>query len=152
MKKLFLFVLILLLVLWPAKRLLAHAQLLAAVPAPGSTLTEQPEEIRLTFNEAIGPGSSVTLYAEGFQEVAGVTSAVDPDAGEQLVAAVPRLDAGTYSVQWVALSKDGHPAGGSYSFAVSEAAVAGFPVVVVVGIIAAVVVLGLGVWVIKRRP
>jgi methionine-rich copper-binding protein CopC len=152
MKKIFLFVLVALLLFWPVKGVVAHAELRAAVPAPGASLSEQPEEIRLMFSEAVGPGSTITLFGEGFREIGGLTAEVDPERPEVLVTAVPELEAGNYSVQWMVLSLDGHPASGSYSFAVSAEAEGGFPVVVWGGVVvAAVVVLGVGAWVVRRR-
>lgn len=103
----------------PANRLLAHAELRSAVPAPGQNLTKQPEEIRLTFSEEVGPGSTITLYAEGFREITGTAASPDPEHPEQLVTAVPNLDPGVYAVQWLVLSTDGHPASGSYTFQLS---------------------------------
>jgi hypothetical protein len=122
MKKYAPILLISLLLFFAVGRVLAHTELRSAVPAPGASLIEQPEEIRLTFSEAVGPGSIVTLFGERFREIEGLETSVDPDTPEQLVTAVPQLEPGTYSVQWVALSLDGHPASGSYSFAVLEEA------------------------------
>ena len=96
----------------------AHAELRSAVPAPGESLTEQPGKIRLTFSEAVRPGSTITLFGEGFREIGGVEARVDPEQADVLVAVVPELAAGTYSVNWLVVSVDGHPASGSYTFGV----------------------------------
>jgi methionine-rich copper-binding protein CopC len=147
-------VLVLVLLLLPAGGLLAHAELQTAVPAPGESLREQPEEIRLTFNEAVGPGSSITIFGVGFEEISGTAAKVDEDNVNQLVTAVPRLEPATYSVQWLEISLDGHPASGSYSFGVSaEAArkgVVNSGLILVVGL-GMVVVIGSGAFIFSRR-
>jgi methionine-rich copper-binding protein CopC len=97
----------------------AHAELLSAYPAPGSTLDSTPPEIRLTFSERIGPGSNVRLFGPQFRAVPGVQSGLDPAAPEQLRAFPPRLSPDTYTVQWSAVSVDGHEVSGSYAFAVT---------------------------------
>lgn len=151
MKKTLLLFLVSMLSLLLVGRVAAHAELRSAVPAPGATLAEQPEEIRLTFNEAVGPGSTIMLYGAGFREIKGLEAYGDPDRPEQLVTAVPELEPGNYSVSWVVISLDGHPASGSYSFAVSAAAERGVPVVVWGGLAAAVVALGLGGWWVRKK-
>ena len=99
---------------WPA---LAHAELVAAEPAPGETVPAGLAKLRLTFNEPISPASQVVVYADQFQTVAGVTSTVEGDV-LQASLATP-LDEGTYTVQWTALGSDGHPVQGTYQFGVS---------------------------------
>ena len=96
----------------------AHAELVSAYPAPGASLDATPLEIRLTFSERIGPGSSVHLFGPQFRAVAGVQSGPDPAAPEQLRAIPPQLLPDTYTVEWNAVSVDGHQVSGSYAFAV----------------------------------
>ncbi len=96
---------------------LAHADLVSSEPAAGATVPAGLNELRLTFSEPVGPGSGVVLFAEEFQPVAGVTSTTD---GEVLNAVwALALGEGTYTVQWTAVSLDGHPVQGSYQFGVS---------------------------------
>lgn len=99
---------------------LAHAELVSSVPPPGAELRANalPDEIRLTFNEPLGGGSRIQLFAAGFQEVPGVEARVNPEAREQLFAPLPALEPGEYSVGWTAVSVDGHIVTGSYSFSV----------------------------------
>lgn len=125
-------------------RVAAHAELQSAVPAPGAKLTRQPEEIRLGFSEPVGPESTIMLFGEEFQEINGVFTRVVSGTPEQLVATVPELAPGTYSVQWRVVSDDGHPASGSYTFDMVDgttgAMVSDFPVGALGAIIAAVVI------------
>lgn len=106
-------------VLWLGKTAVsvqAHAQLLEANPAPGSTLDAPPTEIRLTFNEPIGTDSRLSLFDNNFYAQPGVESFVDPQNPDQLVATVPPLAAGIYNVNWTAVSADGHLVSGSFRF------------------------------------
>ena len=96
----------------------AHAELVGAEPAPGTAVTGSPEEIRLTFSEPVAAGSRVALFTPDFQSIAGVESHVEAQAPEQLVATVPGLEPGVYTVQWTAVSADGHEISGSYAFSV----------------------------------
>jgi methionine-rich copper-binding protein CopC len=95
---------------------LAHAELRSATPEPGNTLTASPAEVRLTFSEPLGPGSFIEVYGQGFRSVGPLEVGVDPAHPEQLVALLPALDRGAYTVQWSAASDDGHEISGSYAF------------------------------------
>ena len=96
----------------------AHAELVGAEPAPGTVVADSPQEIRLTFSEPVAAGSRVALFTPDFQGIAGVESRVEAQAPEQVVAAVPDLEPGVYTVQWTAVSADGHEISGSYAFSV----------------------------------
>lgn len=99
----------------------AHAELVRQEPEPGAEMTVPPTEIRLTFNEPITADSTITLSTGQFQAVAGVIPQFDPQTPEQMVAPLPELAPGTYTVQWTAVSADGHPVTGSYTFTVVDA-------------------------------
>ena len=96
----------------------AHAELIDAQPAPGAELAESPAEIRLTFSEAIGPQSEILLFGEGFQAISGVEAQNDPNDPAVIFATLPALDSDNYTVQWTAMSDDGHEISGTYSFSV----------------------------------
>lgn len=94
----------------------AHAQLVLAEPANGTTLTESPAEIHLTFNENLGEDSDVTIIGDRFERVSGVV--VREIVLNEIFVYVPPLEAGVYTVQYDVISADGHPISGSYEFAV----------------------------------
>ncbi|GIK56826.1 MAG: hypothetical protein BroJett015_24890 [Chloroflexota bacterium] len=94
----------------------AHAELRTAVPAPGSIVTYSLAEIRLTFSEPITKESAILLFTEGFQPVTGIMAQVEPGNPHTLITTMPRLSPGDYTVQWTAVSTDGHPTSGSYTF------------------------------------
>ena len=132
----------------------AHAELVSSYPAPGAVVAGTPSEIRLTFNERIGLGSTLQIFAPSFRAVPGVTAWVDPAAPQLLRAIPPPLPPDTYTVEWSAVSADGHSVSGSFSFAVTQSAAAaaaprsGWPYVVVAAIGGAIVaaVLGYAAW------
>lgn len=97
-------------------KVLAHSELVTAVPAPGATIATMPAEIRLTFSEPLATGSTFQLFGENFLLVSGISAAIDPESPEQLVAVVPSLLPGDYTVQWTSVAHDGDTLSGSYSF------------------------------------
>jgi len=99
----------------------AHTELVAAAPAPGAELRESPAEVRLTFSAPLDASSRVELLNESFALVDGQTLHFDPVAPLEMAAQLPPLPAGTYTVQWVAVSTDEHTLTGTYSFSVAPA-------------------------------
>ena len=99
----------------------AHASLVSASPAPGSTVKASLDTARLHFNEALEAGSTLAIYGQNFQALDGVQVSL---AGQDLLAKMPApLAAGTYTMQWTAVSDDGHTSQGSYQFGVRAASV-----------------------------
>jgi len=94
----------------------AHARLLRSSPAAGAELNQSPAEIRLFFNEPLQAGNEITLYGRNFTPTIVLTAEIDPADERQLFAPVPLLEAGEYTVQWTAVSQDGHQITGSYTF------------------------------------
>ncbi len=96
----------------------AHSELRAAVPADGARLSVAPAELRLRFNEPV----QVTLWR--LRDAAGAEHALarprDASARAEHVARPPVLAAGEYSVEWRAISADGHPIRGTLRFAVAS--------------------------------
>ncbi len=103
-----------------AEHAFAHTVLVEAMPPSGASLAQSPQEFRLTFDEPIAIGSKIDLMVGLFEPVAGVVSFVDPNTPMDLIAEVPPLGPGYYSVQWTVLSLDGHTHQGSYSIQIRE--------------------------------
>lgn len=126
----------------------AHAELVSAVPAPGAQLAAPPSEIRLTFSESLRSGSWFVVFGEDFAETPGLFPTVDPQRPTELAAAAPRLAPGRYTVQWTAVTEDGHETTGSYAFGVAEADRGGLVfwsmVLVAIGLTALIVWAGTG--------
>jgi methionine-rich copper-binding protein CopC len=129
----------------------AHSELVRAEPPAGSTAPPGLREIVLEFNEALGGGSTLTLYAGTFAPVAGIEIDVE---GPVLTARLAEfLVAGTYTVEWRVIGEDGHPVQGSYQFAVAEAGTQSPSSLLLWGaaLAAGAVALVAGVFVLRRR-
>ena len=97
---------------------LAHAELVSASPAPGSSV-QALTEIRLEFSEPVGDNARIDLMQD-FVPAAELAPTIDPANPTVLVTAVPPLADGVYTVQWAVTSADGHPISGSYSLGINS--------------------------------
>lgn len=98
----------------------AHAALISSDPTDNATLTESPQRVSATFNEAmqeafasmtvVGPDGN--LWSTGDPQVAGAVISV---------AVRPLGPSGTYTVNYRATSADGHVVSGAWSFELSVA-------------------------------
>jgi copper transport protein len=98
----------------------AHAYLIKAVPAASQLLDAPPASVQLTFDEAVEPRFAIISVtdAQGTQETSGsvTRSAANPDT---LVVPLRRgLREGWYLTYWRAISVDGHPVQGAFTYAV----------------------------------
>ena len=97
----------------------AHAYLVRTAPAASVTVNTPPPVVALTFDEAVEPRFAVISVtdAEAHRETSAPLrrSASDPDT---LVVPLERLPQGWYLVYWRAISVDGHPVQGAFTFAV----------------------------------
>jgi methionine-rich copper-binding protein CopC len=98
----------------------AHAHLKTADPAPDAQAATAPHSLRLVFSEQIEPKfSKLTLQDGAGHAVATGPLALDPaDAKAVIVPLKDTLKAGTYQVNWHAVSVDTHKSAGSYRFTV----------------------------------
>ena len=97
----------------------AHASLKRSSPAAGATVEVAPKEISLTFSENLEEAfSAVTVKDGAGKDVATAKAKVDATDGTTLHLQVPTLSSGAYSVQWVAVSHDGHRRTGDFKFTV----------------------------------
>jgi methionine-rich copper-binding protein CopC len=97
---------------------LAHAHLKSAVPAPGSTVAA-PTEIDLTFSEGVNLKFTGIGVSGPKKEAVKTGEAMLMDGDTMLMVPVQgALAAGTYKVDWHALSTDGHKTNGSFTFTV----------------------------------
>lgn len=96
----------------------AHARLVSSIPVSGSRVEVSPQEITLTFDERISMTSTgLRVFDQAAQRVDAGTADVN-----RLVATVPvaSLVDGAYVVVWKAVSNDGHPINGSFTFQVGD--------------------------------
>jgi copper resistance protein C len=93
-----------------------HAKLLESSPAAGAEITGSPPSLTLTFNENVRLGV-LKLTTAGH----AVPLAIDPNPASARVITIklPPLTAGSYEVQWSALTpSDGHVVKGRYTFVI----------------------------------
>ena len=96
----------------------AHAELVSATPAPGSSVPALTD-IELLFSEPVGTESEIELLQD-FVVAAALQPVIDGNDATVLTAAVPPLPDGVYTVQWRITSTDGHPISGSYSLGIDS--------------------------------
>nr|WP_255672338.1 copper resistance protein CopC [Glycomyces amatae] len=99
----------------PAAPAQAHAALLATDPADRAVLDTAPDEVILTFNEAVRPVDDAMLLVGGNgaeQELTAAASDTD------VVVDLPDLAEGPYYLNWRVISADSHPISGVLSFTV----------------------------------
>lgn len=96
---------------------LAHASLIKESPSYKQSLQRAPRSIVLQFDQTVDalPKAIVVLAPNG-RNLAGKTIAITSQ--RELVAHLPRLPRGPYTVRWEALSNDGHIVSGVYTFGV----------------------------------
>lgn len=95
----------------------AHASLGKATPGIAQELRASPREVVLRFDQTVDalPKAIEVLTPRG-TNVAGRPRAIP--SRRELVASLPRLPRGPYTVRWQALSNDGHIVSGVYTFGV----------------------------------
>ena len=98
----------------------AHAYLIKTVPAASGVLNSPPANVALTYDEAVEPRFAIisVTNAAGTQETTGPVqrSAGDPDT--LVVPLRPHLAEGWYLIYWRAISVDGHPVQGAFTYAI----------------------------------
>ena len=98
----------------------AHAYLVKTVPTPSANLNAPPPAVALTFDEAVEPRFAIisVTNAAGHQETTAPVSRSPANPDTLVVPLRPHLPEGWYLVYWRAISVDGHPVQGAYTFAI----------------------------------
>jgi copper transport protein len=98
----------------------AHAYLVKTVPAASVVLNGPPPNIQLTYDEAVEPRFAIisVTNAKGQQETDGPVNRSPADPDTLVVPLRPRLPEGWYLIYWRAISVDGHPVSGAFTYAV----------------------------------
>lgn len=100
----------------------AHAELETVFPADGSTVTEAPTEIVMTFTEALNPAKSSIVLAEVGNPPLFSGGKVSADDPKRMTLAIPELGAGVYEIRWTSSSaEDGDIARGTTTFTYAPA-------------------------------
>jgi len=95
----------------------AHAALLKTFPAASAEVNTPPKELRLVYDEVVEPRFAVVSVtdAAGHQQVDGTVHR-SPSNPYELDAPLRRSAEGWYLVFWRAISADGHPVRGAFTY------------------------------------
>ncbi|MGA2926733.1 MAG: copper resistance protein CopC [Solirubrobacteraceae bacterium] len=98
----------------------AHAYLVKTVPAASGILDTAPQTVQLTYDEAVEPRFAIisVTNAAGRQEATAPPNRSPSDPDTLVVPLRPRLSEGWYLIYWRAISVDGHPVQGAFTYAV----------------------------------
>jgi copper transport protein len=108
----------LLLILWPARSVWAHPQILSITPPPDALLETTPPAVTITFNEPLEPLSRLEVRdAQAALVVEGRTPNADPAV---LALDLPPLPNGVYTVIYTVAGSDGHIVRGNFAFTVQN--------------------------------
>jgi copper transport protein len=97
----------------------AHAVLLHTVPQASVVLGSAPTELQMTYSEPVEPRFAIVSVtdAAAHQETAGPPHR-SPANADTLIVPLRHVPEGWYLVYWRAISVDGHPVRGAFTFAV----------------------------------
>lgn len=108
----------------PATAANAHAHLVESAPQEGASLSSQPEELVLTYDEPVEPAGDAALVLTAPHGTERVLEVDSDRAPEELRAPLDGpLEAGEHTVAWRIAARDGHVQEGSFAFVVDEEAV-----------------------------
>ncbi len=101
----------------------AHAMLIKSEPQDRATLSEAPAQIRMWFSEEVNIDlSTISIMGGGGQDMGAVFLTADPAQPAMVIANIPKLSQGVYTVVYQVVSKmDGHKVAGSIVFGVGQA-------------------------------
>lgn len=103
---------------------LAHTTLSSSNPTAGQVVTEQLEQLELTFATEIEEGSSMVLQGpSGTVELTEVSIA----GNVMLGTLINELADGQYTISWKIIGADGHPIEGEVPFSIEMATVEAEP-------------------------
>ena len=98
----------------------AHAYLVKTVPAASVVLPSPPPNIQLTYDEAVEPRFAIisVTNVSAQQETTGPVQRSPSNPDTLVVLLRPHLPEGWYLIYWRAISVDGHPVQGAFTYAI----------------------------------
>ena len=101
--------------LWWAAPAGAHAELISTTPSQGATVAKAPPVVVMTYSEGVSVSNDGIRLLDPAGAVVPRTKATAD--GSEVRIDVPDLsDEGTYTVDWKAVSAEGHPIRGAWTF------------------------------------
>jgi copper transport protein len=99
----------------------AHAKLVSSTPSAGETVPTSPPSISLEFSVRVQSRMSSITVKDQFGTSIIVGAIIESDQGKQISVPLPeQLLAGSYRVEWRALSADDHMIDGNFEFSVGD--------------------------------
>ena len=99
----------------------AHARLERSEPKAASTLKQAPKTVELWFSEGLEASMSTVAVTDQTGQRVDKNNATLSEGGKKLQIELADLGSGTYTVDWKALSTDGHTMKGKFTFTVALA-------------------------------
>jgi copper transport protein len=98
----------------------AHAYLVKTVPSASGTVNASPPNVALTYDEPVEPRFAIISVTDagGHRQTTGAIRRAPGNPDTLQVPLRPHLPEGWYLVYWRAISVDGHPVQGAFTFAV----------------------------------
>jgi copper transport protein len=103
---------------------LAHSSVESTSPEAGSVVTKSPRQVSITFDQGVTvPNGGVRVLNERAERIGTEKPRTNasPNQINTISVAVPILADGAYVVSWRAVSEDGHPIRGAFTFRVGAA-------------------------------
>ena len=98
-----------------------HLHLLRSSPQANATVAAAPDSIRLSFSQTPElKVTTVTVTGPGSTSVA-LAPLASGDSATVVAGVKGKMSAGTYTVAWRTMAKDGHVARGTFAFTVAPA-------------------------------
>jgi copper resistance protein C len=98
-----------------------HLHLLKSSPEANATVAAAPDSIRLSFSQTPElKVTTVTVTGPGSATVA-LAPLASGDSATVVAGVKGKMSAGTYTVAWRTMAKDGHVARGTFAFTVAPA-------------------------------
>jgi len=98
-----------------------HTRLESSIPAAGDTLSRLPERFELRFSDPVNPALSELVVVTPSGDSLHVPLRPAGDDGRVLEGDPPALPDGKHRVLWRAVSSDGHPVSGAFTFVLARA-------------------------------
>jgi copper transport protein len=98
----------------------AHAYLIRTQPAASGVLNSAPRQVALTYDEAVEPRFAIISVTDtqAHQETNGPVRRSPANPDTLVVPLRPHLPEGWYLIYWRAISVDGHPVQGAFTYAI----------------------------------